>query len=354
MASTNKSRFMILDPLRLIAAFAVVFYHYSIYFGQPALSFLIPIFQHGYLGVNFFFMLSGFVIMVSAQNRSAWEFAFARALRIYPAFILCLLFTVIVCYCFNTNEFTWKQLLSNSILLNDYLDIPNIDNVYWTLQAELKFYGCIFLLLLTGIFTHWRYWLGAWLLTTILYYFFKQPFFMGWFISPTYSFYFIGGVCSFLIHKYPQDYYVRVLFAISMVFSILSAWGQTAGFIAMADNFERSIASLIIFVIYIFFLLLAKGFFNYKRKNFLIFLGALSYPIYLIHNRSGKTIIENFIEDINLYLLLAGTICLVIIAAALIHELERLIHNYFHERIVFRKNITKLKRSEATPPQPPS
>ena len=143
----QKIRFAILDPMRLLAAIAVIFYHYSIYFDNPN-NVISMISRFGYLGVDFFFILSGFVIMSSAQSRGAFQFAFARALRIYPAFVICLIFTLAISYFLNDSTYSVYEIVANAAILNDHLGIPNIDGVYWTLQAELKFYGCVFLLLL--------------------------------------------------------------------------------------------------------------------------------------------------------------------------------------------------------------
>ena len=116
-------------------------------------------FKFGYLGVNFFFMLSGFVIMASAHNRSAIKFGLLRALRLYPAFLSCLLITLVVLYLCGNELPSLVAIVLNGLILNDYFGVPNIDGVYWTLQAELKFYGCVFLLILFSVLTHYRVWL---------------------------------------------------------------------------------------------------------------------------------------------------------------------------------------------------
>ena len=285
----QKIRFAILDPLRMVAALAVVFYHFSIYFDDKD-SFFANLAKFGYLGVNFFFLLSGFVIMSSAQNRGAFEFAFARALRIYPAFIICLLFTVATTYLLGGEKYSFAEIIANASILNDYLGIPNIDGVYWTLQAELKFYGCVFLLLLSGAFTYWRYWLSAWLVLAITYFFWQQPFFLGWFINPAYSFYFIGGVSAYLLYKNYKDRQVQLIFIVSLVFGYFTALDQAQNFIASVTYENRVVAGITVVVFYIFFALMARGYFNVKKTSALILLGAMSYPLYLIHNKAGKEI----------------------------------------------------------------
>src|SRR5690606_4760472 len=94
---TATSRFAILDLLRFIAAIAVMFYHYlytarveSVY---PLASRLA---LHGYLGVELFFIISGFVVVWSAQGRSALRFAKARIVRLYPEYWVALSVSVLV------------------------------------------------------------------------------------------------------------------------------------------------------------------------------------------------------------------------------------------------------------------
>lgn len=83
------SRFRELDGLRGIAALAVVLSHFTgthnlRYVDDPA-----PLFDAwwGGFGVQLFFMISGFVILMSAERaRRASDFAIARIARLYPAY----------------------------------------------------------------------------------------------------------------------------------------------------------------------------------------------------------------------------------------------------------------------------
>lgn len=284
------NRFYILDPLRFIAAYGVLLYHYSIYWENHEVW--AGIFKYGYLGVNFFFLLSGFVIMISARNRGAFQFAYARALRIYPTFIFCLLVTLFVSYYMSGVQYSLKEIFSNALIVNDYLGIPNIDGVYWTLQAELKFYGCVFLLLLAGVIHHWKWWVGIWLVLAIAFHFFKQPFFLGWFINPEYSFYFIGGVCAYQIYVDRQSAIAKLYFAIALVFAGIKSMGQTQDFLLSVGNTEKMVALCCNVLFFAFFYYLANGFFNVAKQSYFVTLGMISYPLYLIHNKAGKQIYE--------------------------------------------------------------
>jgi peptidoglycan/LPS O-acetylase OafA/YrhL len=78
----RKHRFLALDGLRGVAAFAVVLYHFrwSNHLTGP--------FQNGYLAVDLFFILSGFVIYANYSAlpdlRSALHFIWLRFFRVYP------------------------------------------------------------------------------------------------------------------------------------------------------------------------------------------------------------------------------------------------------------------------------
>lgn len=314
-----KNRFYILDLLRFLAAVAVVFYHYSVYFDESSLL-LIEVSKYGYLGVDFFFLLSGFVIMASAQNRRPLAFMFARALRIYPAFIVCLLLSVGISYWFGGVQIPLKNILLNATILNDYVGIPNIDGVYWTLQAELKFYGCIFLLLLTGLFVQYRYWIAVWLFVAIFYHFTHQPFFMGWLINPSYSFYFISGVCAFLISKNNSDLFLTLCFFVSMLFAIVVAGEQVKNFVPLPDKDFIFNVRVIVAIFCLFFYALANGFFNVQvPPKWWMYAGAISYPLYLLHNRAGKVLIEQHLGDLNIYVLVSLVGLLIALIALIVH-----------------------------------
>jgi peptidoglycan/LPS O-acetylase OafA/YrhL len=81
----RSARLPVLDGLRGIAAVLVMLHHVSPYFGLPGLA------QRGYLAVDFFFMLSGFVLTLAYEQRmgdgSAFRFLISRAARLWP--LLC-------------------------------------------------------------------------------------------------------------------------------------------------------------------------------------------------------------------------------------------------------------------------
>jgi peptidoglycan/LPS O-acetylase OafA/YrhL len=80
------NRYVVLDGLRGVAAAAVVLYH----FGSENAS---GIAAHGYLAVDFFFVLSGFVIASAYEKRlastlSVPDFVVQRVIRLYPMIVI--------------------------------------------------------------------------------------------------------------------------------------------------------------------------------------------------------------------------------------------------------------------------
>lgn len=180
-------RIVALDLIRFFAAMSVVLYHYISPDELTDFPLLSQVTDFGYLGVPLFFIISGYVIALSANNRSAWQFISSRFVRLYPALWAGILFTVIVVTLFSNTKISFLQILANGTLLNDYMGFANIDGVYWTLKAELKFYACMSILLLVGLFQYYKVWLSIWMLMAVCFALFSQPFFMSWFISPEYS-----------------------------------------------------------------------------------------------------------------------------------------------------------------------
>ena len=84
---STKPRYEILDGLRGVAALMVVVFHLSEAFSYD------PVFKHlnhGYLCVDFFFVLSGFVIGYAYEERmrsgvmNRWDFLKTRLIRLQP------------------------------------------------------------------------------------------------------------------------------------------------------------------------------------------------------------------------------------------------------------------------------
>lgn len=114
----SKPRYEILDGLRGVAALLVVAYHlFETYFGGSPAQ---PI-NHGYLAVDFFFVLSGFVIGYAYDDRwdrmSTWNFFKRRLVRLHPMVIFGTMVGTLLFYFGDCSAFPLVRETSPFVLL---------------------------------------------------------------------------------------------------------------------------------------------------------------------------------------------------------------------------------------------
>ena len=328
----NTQRTYELDLIRFIAALCVVIYHYKslVVASMPQnLEFttrLYSITKFGYLGVDLFFIISGFVIFASANNRTWYQFSVSRIVRIYPTFWVCLTLTsVIILLSKNADSINIIKYLTNLTLFHTYLNIESIDGVYWTLVTEIKFYICIFLLLYFKYFDKYKIWIPIWLVLTILFFVMEQPFFLGWFISPYYSPYFISGIIFYLAKRDGYSLFHIIILLVSLILACNYAYEIIDSFSKNISNLDRVIAVLIVCGFYLLFFMISLGRLSIKKYKYLPVLGGMTYPLYLLHNLMGKT----FFHMLNEYL---EPIPLIFMISAVIILLSYIVHTYFEKK----------------------
>lgn len=148
----TKDRITNLDVLRALAALSVCLFHFARneFLGISEVS---KILRRGHLGVDVFFVISGFIIPLSL-SRSGYGFINARAflasrfVRLYPAFLAAGLTTIFLWYLSaripgfrgEAPSFSARQLVSNGLLLSDFTGENWLIPVFWTLAIESQFY----------------------------------------------------------------------------------------------------------------------------------------------------------------------------------------------------------------------
>ncbi|RKH68404.1 acyltransferase family protein [Corallococcus llansteffanensis] len=150
-SDASPPRLVELDALRGIAALAVALYHFTteysdLYGHSVPLWGQVPI---GKYGVQLFFAISGFVILMSLERITrARDFVWSRAARLYPSYwtAVVLTFTVVALFGLPDREFSLQTALINLTMFHELLRVPHVDTVYWTLTIELSFYLLMFVL----------------------------------------------------------------------------------------------------------------------------------------------------------------------------------------------------------------
>lgn len=147
-----------LDPLRALAACAVMWYHFT-FAGSflkdvpgPA-SWLRASGSLGWLGVQVFFVISGFVLPYAMWRggyrvRDFGTFLRKRLTRLEPPYVFALVMTVglwilasyVPAFHGPPFRFDWKQFLLHFGYLNAFFDYEWYSPVFWTLGIEFQFY----------------------------------------------------------------------------------------------------------------------------------------------------------------------------------------------------------------------
>ena len=150
MKRVSSARFSSIDTLRGIAALLVIWQHSAEKFiNLPDVAnngrFIADITQDldfGRIGIVCFFLISGFVIPSSFKPSASHpikNFIVKRFFRLFPAYWLSIL--LILMYFFYIKvDIQTTAILANFTMLQSFFSQPHLIGLYWTLQIELVFY----------------------------------------------------------------------------------------------------------------------------------------------------------------------------------------------------------------------
>lgn len=297
----SEKRFLELDVLRGLAALFVLFFHFTLFREESKYGFFL-----GITGVDLFFMISGFVILMSIEkSKNANYFLLFRCVRLYPIYWIIATFTFLLFLFLNLTEspvpyveIQGKDYLGNLTMFQYYLGLPNIDGSYWTLIIEMLFYILMYLLLRLNLL--------------------KSIVFIG-FVICIISCIWIFAIRNFqlndqtslfpLIYHFPLFYIGILFYKISRTsvipfyyFLLISAsiliqlylfeYGRAFNFISI-----YSYGIILVSFCVLFFLIVRNklGILVCKPTRFL---GNISYPLYLIHQPLCYGIIIPFFTDV--------------------------------------------------------
>lgn len=295
--SAEQNYIATLDLLRLAAALAAVFFHYF-FRGSAAEGYLAqgyplaaPFALYGYLGVNLFFLISGFVIAWSAENRSWDQFAIARFVRLYPGFLFCMTITFAVLTLAGTPLLpaSFSQYVANLSMFAPVFGQPFMDGVYWSIVLELVFYGWITLALFTGLFQKRKLELiFIWLAISAL-----NEFFIGsggarLLFLTEFGPFFAAGVLVHHIHSHGRSVPALLLLAAAFLIScgtlsVTQRWMLGHYGIAVSSA-NLVLANAVMHAALIGAVLLRH---RVRASALTLALGVLTYPLYLLHQEIG-------------------------------------------------------------------
>lgn len=329
-------RIKVIDSFRGIAALSVVLFHYTTNYRN---DYLLPFseqydFRYGFLGVELFFIISGFVIFMTIEKiETTSEFLYKRFIRLFPIYWVCLLLSFMIVRIGGlTNRIVgYEDLLVNFTMFQALFGVKNVDGSYWSLFYELIFYIFIAFLILFRLKAHWQTICILWLIATI-------GINLGNIQSYTlntilllsnYNCLFIIGICFYKLFSDKNSMLTHLI-----IFGALAAFLFFRTYQANA-KYEILIITSFILLFYSFVYLDLK----FLELEFFQFFGKISYVLYLIHQNIGYVIIKYMIASYNpehFYFLLVPLL-IIIFLAYVIHKfiekpLEKILKNRFNTR----------------------
>ena len=340
-------RVLELDALRVVTSIGLVLFHYT--FSGPQrglvdLSFpgLDQLTRYGFLSFVFF-LISGFVVLMSAWGRTPRAFVLARAIRLYPAYAVALTVTALVRAVLGDERFTVApvQYLVNLTMVSSVFDVPNVDVVYWTLWAELRFYAVVTLLAVVGL-TRRRVTVALWTwlalvallqsgllpdrLTAVL----------DLVVQSGYAHYFVAGMALYLVHRFGGSVQLWTIVALCLANALYRGYGLAVAVRErFAENIAPEVSMAIILVVFLLVVLAAVGVTRPLRRPWFATLGDLTYPLYLVHAYVGYVLLNVLAPVLPPYAALAVVLLVAGAAAVLLHHgVERRVGPWLRRRLL--------------------
>ncbi len=322
--ATHKARIETLDGFRCIAILMVVLYHYYSKWTPPLSpqnyypygNALYSYFQYGYLGVHFFFIISGFVIFYTLEKSATpGSFFFKRLIRLFPPMLVCAAITYFVTKVLDpannfsplhsptalnflpsltfTHPIIWIKLLHNNT-------IYYIDGAYWSLWVEITFYiisGSIFFYNRGRFIRNWTILLILALILKLI----TLPqsitalsaypalykianglsLFAGYLNIFNFIIYFTLGIlfyCLFFRKKITGFFLVSCI-----IFTVAEIWFYPGNGVRLAF-----LLMITLFLLFIY----KPQYLSFLKNRFIARIGVTSYTIYLIHQNVGVLLIN--------------------------------------------------------------
>jgi peptidoglycan/LPS O-acetylase OafA/YrhL len=289
-------RLQVLDAFRAVAIFSVIAFHYLWCWAPPAYPHNLygygRVYSHwlslGTLGVQFFFMISGFVILMTLEScRTLPEFWFRRFARLYPAYVLVMLASYAITHFFGPLELrsTATDLLAGFVFMPpDLAGGTFVDLAFWSLLVEGQFYlsvGLIFMAARQRFVPLWILFVSAGL--------------AGWLLGAAngwQALQWLGNPLSLLPHAtyftagmaFYQQYRQRTAQGLALLTSAVVAYVL----INQPTEWPKHLLTLSMLLAFLLFL---SGRLGWLERGPLPFVGRISYSLYLVHQNLGLILI---------------------------------------------------------------
>ncbi|MFC5745978.1 acyltransferase family protein [Actinomadura rugatobispora] len=327
-----RSRLRELDLLRFIAAAVVMVYHFTgvptAAWGQDARVLFHEISdftREGLLAVELFFLISGFVILMSVWGRQVGDFAVSRLTRLFPAYWFAVTLGLVIFLATGIHSGTTGELgvarsyLPNLTMLQDGWHVPKIEVLYWTLWTELHFYVLVAILVGVGLtYARCVIFMVTWLLAAAFAVeaggtFVNSLLISGW--AP----FFIAGMAFYLIHRFGSNLILWLI--------VLGCYGLSTHFSVKRPDeafrwpgVDEWLIPTILAVLFLVMALVATGKLRWMSWRGFTVMGGLTYPLYLMHETVSRPLIKTLFPYYSKWNVLALAILTSLAAAYLVQK----------------------------------
>lgn len=239
--------------------------------------------EMAFLPVKLFFMISGFVILMTIERaKTISDFVVSRFSRLYPAYWACALATLIFTAALAPTRLPdLASIAANLTMFQYYLSVKDIDPVYWSLIVEMNFYIAMALMYRFGLIGSITKLSFAWLIIAVIFsvFDFNSPLAQAltFMLNLKWASFFVAGIAFYKIWSGHRSMPIILLLfaslAVSFTYAALWAAILGAGFWGV-------------------FYLAISGRLTFLSNRLFLFLGSISYCLYLLHQNIGFLIIE--------------------------------------------------------------
>ncbi len=284
-----------------MAALAVMLFHFIYRYPAPNKPkdeliayifgyFPIHEFYIGEIAVYLFFMISGFVISITAiKCATVADFGYRRFSRLYPVYWGAIITMALTIVLFDSGKnLSIYQLLFNLTMLQEYFGVWPLASVFWSLTIELSFYILVAGVIGSGLMPYRRSLLLIWSLVIFLYGFYSIPNPIPWpivrLLVLDYGHFFVYGIAVHELWKEKQsgagntDPFILLLILISIASSLIR---------------YPAVVCVILLGVYALFYLAVMQKLVFLRNRTLVYLGGISYALYLEHSIIGPILMNH-------------------------------------------------------------
>ena len=356
-------RINVLDGFRALAILIVLLFHYfsrwtTIYpYGEKY-----DFFGYGKMGVQLFFIISGFVILYTLENTNNFvAFWKKRMIRLFPAMLIASIITYFVFVLFDTELlFPASHFLKNILasitflppdsiasIFNNKVQLDYISGSYWSLWPEIQFYVFVSVIYFSN---KNRFQLTFFTLTFMLLFFnfiLHHIYIDNYFINTARNFfvifnlveslpYFCFGVLFYHIYKNKilikeTSIYLKIYFTGLLLFLVYCNYWVMYKLVLI-------FCFLLLFIALIYY---PKAI-RFLENKILLKIGISSYFLYLIHENIGVLMIYKYGEFLKSYEFifpLVLTIFLILISIFYTYYTDKKINNYLKKTFLKERTL---------------